>query len=144
MRKILCAVAVVVLGALPSAGRAQWPTAGHPRQGQPGMPPVYGPRDPFALPGMPEFPRVPTAADILKNRGYGQPWENPGVAPAAERVVPSHVSPELLRNSKVELPKFDPKPSFPTSSNLRWILYSAFLLIGGAFRAMSKERRDNA
>jgi hypothetical protein len=107
------------------------------------MPTVNGPRDPFDLAGVPRSPHVPTPADIVNNRGYVHPRENPGAIPSRNLVDTSHISPQELQNAKVVLSKFDPKPSFLTSSRLRWILYGVLLLCGGAFRAMFRERRNN-
>jgi hypothetical protein len=107
------------------------------------MPPVNGTRDPFNLPGVPGAPLAPTPADILNNRGYGHPREDPGVIPSVGPLAPPPMSPEMPRNAKVVLPKLGPRPPFPSSSWRRWIWVAA-LALGAAFRAMVKERRNNA
>jgi hypothetical protein len=150
MRKTLWALsAVVAVCAAPPAVLAQFPGAGLPRQGRPGMPAGNAGFDPFArqrpdmLPGLggfdpiPRSPRVPTPADIVNDAMNGsfrgtrpemnQPWK-----PESVSLIPP----------KFEVPKVDPKPSFLTSSSLRWLrwLLPAILAVLGAVSRAARGR----
>jgi hypothetical protein len=108
------------------------------------MPSVNGPRDPFDLPGVPDLPRVPTAADIAKNRGHGHNLENPGGIPSCDPVALPHMSQDRLPNAQMVLPKLDPQPSFPiSSSSLRHLIWIAAVALAGIFRALFKEQSNN-
>jgi hypothetical protein len=70
MRNFWWAVTFVAIWSIPSAGYAQWPGVGYPRQGYRDRSPVNQPRDPFGVSGIPGFPRV------------DQPWQGyPGRSP---------------------------------------------------------------
>jgi hypothetical protein len=134
-----------ILSGVPGFPHVPMPTDITYYRGNAGMPLVNASRDPFLLSGVPGNPRVPTPADIATNYREHEPTGMiPGVIPSGNPIAPQHISPMLQSNAQIVPPKFDePKPTFLTSSKLRWLLYGVFLLVGGAFRAMFRQRRNN-